>query len=87
MLFMTKSKKRVENQTSSLNQISGGGNQGKSITQFNVVTGAVSLVAKQAADSSKKKKKERVWNPCLACNVDGCTDLAAITHPMDSCSE
>ena len=86
MLFLTKSKKRVENQTSSLNQISGGGNQGKSITQFNVVTGAVSLVAKQAADSSKKKKKERVWNPCLACNVDGCTDLATITHPMDSCS-
>ena len=86
MQFLKKSKKRVENQTSSLNQISGGGNQGKSITQVNVVTGAVSLVAKQAADASKKKKKDRVWNPCLACNVDGCTDLTAITHPMDTCS-
>ena len=86
MSFLKNAKTRVEKQTSSLNQISGSSSQGKSITQFNVVTGAVTLIARQqSSDTTKIKKKDRVWNPCLACNVDGCTDLTAVCHPMDTC--
>ena len=78
MSFLQKAKLRVEKQTSSLNQMSGagGGNQGKSLTQFNVVTGAVTLTTIQAAGGSERKKRERVWNPCLGCNVDGCVHIS-----------
>ena len=87
MSFLQKAKLRVEKQTSSLNQVSstGGGNQGKSITQYNVVTGAVTLTTIQTG-GPERKKRERNWNPCLGCNVDGCTDLRATCHPMDTCS-
>ena len=87
MSFLQKAKLRVEKQTSSLNQVSStvGGNQGKSITQFNVVTGAVTLTSIQTG-GPERKKKERNWNPCLGCNVDGCTDLSVTCHPMDTCS-
>ena len=25
------------------------------------------------------------WKPCLACNVDGATDLSTLEHPMENC--
>merc|ERR1712240_24689 len=90
MSFLKDARIRVEKQTSSLNQASSGGNQGKSITQFNVVTGAVTLTTSQHSGGQsggyERKKKERNWNPCLGCNVDGCTDLRFVSHPMDTCS-
>ena len=88
MTFLTKAKKKVEKQTSSLNQASTGSSPGtKSVV--NVVTGSVSLPASQHPNQtgpgqSQEPRKERKWNPCLRCNVDRCMDLKAACHPMDS---
>ena len=77
MKFLDEEKERVERQTTSLNKNSGAGAV-KTVT--NCVNGLIALPAN--AEGSKTKKRERQWNPCLACNMDGATDLRAICHPM-----
>ena len=76
MTFLKDDKIRVEKQTSYLNRASSGASSGgKSVV--NVVTGAVTLTTNQhnSNQSVERKKKERNWNPCLGCNIDGFTDL------------
>ena len=56
-------------------------------TVTNCVTGSISLPANAGENGGiKAKKKERQWRACLACNVDGATDLSVVCHPMESCS-
>ena len=85
LTFLNKAKKRVDYH---LNKSASGG-CGKSTTQMNYVVGAT--FTGKAEDKSfdrdgNKPKTERKWKPCLACNVDGATDLRSICHPMETCS-
>ena len=77
MKFLDESKERVEYQTTLSIDI-----VGSVKTTTNCVSGSTTL----AANTGAKKKKERLWNRCLACDVDGATDLRAICHPMETCS-
>ena len=36
--------------------------------------------------AGKKFRPDRFLRPCLACNVDGATDLRSTCHPMETCS-
>ena len=54
----------------------------KSSTHVNFVTG---MMSDKENTSSVKTASLRSWNPCLACNVDGATDLRSTQHPMESC--
>ena len=79
-----KEKERVKRPTTSLN-ISSGSGAVKAVT--NCVAGSVKVpkdVTKSGGNPAKKK--ERHWKLCLACNVDGATNLSVISHPMESCS-
>ena len=29
--------------------------------------------------------QSQMWKPCLACDIDGATDLRSTHHPMESC--
>ena len=78
MSFLINAKDRVECQIMSMSNDGSGSGNAKSIT--NCVNGTVSLVS-----SGQKEKKERQWNPCLACNIDGATDSRSTCHPMDTC--
>ena len=82
MKFLRKAKERVEGYSSSVARSSAGGGN-KNILQYNCVSGATTLSAKQSFD--RTKSKDGIWKPCLACNVDGATDLNSIQHPMDTC--
>ena len=83
MKFLRKAKERVEGYSSSVARASAGGGN-KNILQYNCVSGATTLSAKQSFEHTKRK--ERQWNRCLACDVDGATDLRSICHPMETCS-
>ena len=76
MKFLDESKERVEYQTTFSND-----NIGTVKTSTNCVNGSINLTANTGA----KKKKERQWNRCLACDADGATDLRSICHPMETC--
>ena len=85
MDFLKKAKKRIEYMTSDSSQLSGG--VSKSITQMNFVTGTT-LVTKPGTlrpGVDRKDDKRKFWKPCLACNVDGATDLSTLEHPMETC--
>ena len=79
MKFLDEAKERVERQTTSLNRNVGPG-AAKAVT--NCVTGSITL---SSFARNNDKKTERQWNNCLACDVDGATDLRSIQHPMESC--
>ena len=36
--------------------------------------------------ADKKCKPDRFLKPCLACNIDGATDLRSTCHPIETCS-
>ena len=61
----------------------------KSTTQMNYVVGATftgKAEEKPFDRDGKKPRAERIWKPCLACDVDGATDLRSTCHPMETCS-
>ena len=86
--FLKKSKTRIEYLTAESRQSSGGA--ARSVKQVHFVTG-VTLVGNiplspKDPPAGGKRDKARNWKPCLACNVDGATDLTAVQHPMESCA-
>ena len=88
LAFLKKSKARIEYLTADSRQSSG--STVRSVTQVNFVTG-VTLVGNtpfspKGPPAGDKKNSARNWKPCLACNVDGATDLTAIQHPMEPCA-
>ena len=65
---------------------SSGGGITKSVTQVNFVTGVTThVVNKSEASVGVRKVDRKPWKPCLACDVDGATDLRATQHPMEPC--
>ena len=49
------------------------------------MTGAVDRVNRSTPNPSVHASVGRNWKPCLACNVDGATDLRAVQHGMEKC--
>ena len=80
MEFLVNAKERVEWQTTSLND-SGSGSVVKAVT--NCVTGSISLPSNAGGGKDRNKRQ---WNPCLACNVDGATDVRSICHAVETCA-
>ena len=75
MTFLSKKKKVVEYQLSDARNSS----YHKSQTHSCYVTGVSAKVNNAPMD------KVTTWRPCLACNVDGATDLASTQHSMERC--
>ena len=85
MEFLVVNKKRIEYMTSDMRySVQDGGN--KSVTNMNFVTGVSATVAKSSTLVSGSKSSVRNWKACLACDIDGATNLAAVQHPMESCA-
>jgi hypothetical protein len=84
MTFLKLSKQRIEYLTADARQCSGGG-IARSVTQVNFVTGVTTLVVKKSETNVGGRQNDRSWKACLACDVDGATDLRATQHPMESC--
>ena len=82
MEFLVINKKRIEYMTSDMRySVQDGGN--KSVTNMNFVTVVSTTVAKSSTLVSGSKSSVRNWKACLACDIDGATNLAAVQHPMD----
>ena len=88
MTFLKESKDRIEYLTSDARQSSGGAT--RSVTQVNFVTGVTLVGRSSVKEPQHGSRKERstgkpYWKPCLACYVDGATDLTVVQHPMETC--
>ena len=85
MKFLNKAKERIDYLVSQ----NAAGGCAKSTTQMNFVVGST-FTAKAGeitvTGAGKKVKPDRFLKPCLACNVDGATNLTSIIHPMATCS-
>ena len=85
MQFLDESKSMVKFLTSEAKTSSG---VGKVHAQTYHVTGQTYTVKPSPTKekANKDNEGERTFLPCLACNVDGATNLEAATHSMDSCA-
>ena len=85
MQFLDESKSMVKFLTSEAKTSSGAG---KVHAQTCYVTGQTYTVKPSLTKekANKDNEGERTFLPCLACNVDGATNLEAATHSMDSCA-
>ena len=81
LTFLKEAKSRIKRMTAD-SRSSFNNNVQKSSTHVNFVTG---MMSDKENTSSVKTASLRSWNPCLACNVDGATDLRSTQHPMESC--
>ena len=89
MKFLLKTQRTVEFHSFDSKQSHG---QNKSFTNNSYVCGSVvdrggggTGHAGNEASVKKKSSESRTLFPCLACNVDGVTDLRATQHSMDTC--
>ena len=82
MEFLIDTKERIEYLTAENRQ--NVGVTAKSVTQTCYVTGLTLVTKKEEKDP--KRPSERNYKPCLACNVDGATDLTATHHSMETCA-
>ena len=92
MKFLLKTQRKVEFHSLDTKQ-SQGQNQNKSFTNNSYVCGTAAGQGgggnRQAGyggiNNNNKNKPIKPFFPCLACNVDGVTNLESTTHSMDTC--
>ena len=91
MKFLLKTQRKVEFHSLDTKQ-SHSQNQNKSFTNSSYVCGTAAGHGggdnRQVGDGGINKNKTKPikpFFPCLACNVDGVTNLQSITHSMDTC--
>ena len=84
MEFLKEAKDRIKRMTSDVRSSTGQGSQATT-SHVNFVTGTADRVKRPTPRSSAHVSVGRDWKLCLACNVDGATDLEVVQHGMEKC--